>query len=53
LIRRSFENDLSSGQASKEAYKAAYDRLRKEDHYILVMIDQAIGRKLKGWFGLF
>jgi hypothetical protein len=53
LIQRAYANDLRGGEVSKEAYKAAYDAMGKEDHYILVMIDQAIGSKLKGRFGIF
>ena len=53
LIKRAYENDMGGGGISRETYKAAYDAMGKEDHYILVMVDQAIGRKLKSGFSIF
>ena len=38
----------------RENLRAAYEALRKEDHYILVMIREALWGKLrKKWLGLF
>lgn len=38
----------------RENLRSAYDVLRKEDHYILVMISEALGWKLRRkWLGLF
>jgi hypothetical protein len=38
----------------RDNLRAAYDILRKEDHYILVMLREALGGKLrKKWLGMF
>jgi len=37
-----------------QTYRSAYEVLRREDHYILIMIDEALGWKLrKKLFGIF
>ncbi len=46
LLRRSFEHD----EGAHDPWRDAYSVLKRGDHYILVMIDQAVGRKLKPWW---
>ena len=44
LLRRAYERDIAAeGEAAAERYRAA---LSAEDHYILVMIEQALGGKI-------
>src|SRR5262249_17815498 len=48
LLKRAWEHDRKHPQElgvvdARELYRRAYDMLRKEDHYILVMIDEALG----------
>lgn len=59
LLTNAYKHDLrqakeSGSGYSKEMYQAAYEVLSKEDHYLLVMIDQSIGPQLgKKFLGLF
>jgi hypothetical protein len=46
LLGRSYERDVASESSRKSVWKAAYSRLNEGDHYILVMLDQALGRTL-------
>jgi hypothetical protein len=52
LLRHAYDNDVVNDSRMKETYRNAYRTLNKRDHYILVMIDEAIGSKLRKW-GLF
>jgi hypothetical protein len=53
LMSRAYARDLGDGLG--ENWKGAYAVLSKQDHYILVMLEQALGSKLKRkrFFGLF
>jgi hypothetical protein len=57
LLKRAFETDLKQATDRTEAqdtWRSAFELLRTEDHYILVMIEQAFGGRLrKKLFGLF
>jgi hypothetical protein len=46
LLGRSYERDVASQNTMRPVWKAAYSKLNEGDHYILVMLDQALGRKL-------
>ena len=50
LLERGYVRAVGSNSAMKATYRAAYSALRKGDHYILVMIDQALGLKIKRWW---
>jgi hypothetical protein len=52
LLGSAYEADVSADRDMRETYRNAYKTLREGDHYILVMIDESIGRKLRRW-GLF
>ena len=43
LLARSYERDTV-----RPVWKAAYSKLNEGDHYILVMLDEALGRALRG-----
>ena len=49
LLERAYASDISNDPRMKETYRNAYHALRKGDHYILVMIGEAIGMKLRKW----
>ena len=51
-LKRAYESDVSADPAMKETYRSAYRAIEKNDHYILIMIRDALGTKLKRW-GLF
>ena len=50
LLKRGYTRDVGSDSGMKAIYKAAYSALSQGDHYILVMIDQALGLKVKRWW---
>lgn len=52
LLEHVYEGDVAADPAMKETYRNAYAAMAKNDHYILVMIREALGRKVKKW-GLF
>jgi hypothetical protein len=49
LIESAYSRDIGKEPEMKETYRNAYHALRKGDHYILVMISEAIGMKLRKW----
>jgi hypothetical protein len=50
LLRRSFIHDVNGDARAKDIWREAWSVLEQGDHYVLVMIDQAVGRKLKPWW---
>jgi hypothetical protein len=50
LLERAFARDLASDVGARDTYAAAYDVLRQGDHYLLVMIDRALKRRLRPWW---
>jgi hypothetical protein len=50
LLKRSFKADAAADPGAKDVWAAALSVLRRGDHYILVMIDAAVGRNLKPWW---
>jgi len=46
LLKRSYEADLETNPDRRNLYCDAYAKLAEGDHYLLVMIEQAIGRRL-------
>jgi hypothetical protein len=50
LLTRAYERDDASGGSSKDLWKDAYSKFNEGDHYIAVMLDHALGRRLRnGW----
>ncbi len=52
LIERMYKKDIETNKDLKATYKEAYKTLKQGDHFILIMIGNAIGSKLS-WFQLF
>ena len=50
LLKAAFERDLESDKHVLEEYRRAHALLSQGDHYILVMIDRALGRRLRPWW---
>jgi hypothetical protein len=50
LVRRSFDRDVSNRPEAKAAWLHAQTVLAQGDHYLLIMINQAVGRRLKPWW---
>jgi hypothetical protein len=50
LLRRSFAAELKRDPQAKSVWREAWSALHQGDHYILIMIDQAVGRALKPWW---
>src|SRR5688572_6777662 len=58
LLKRSYERDVASGAAARDLYREAQARLAGGDHYLLLMINQALGpvssgRRAGGPIGFF
>ena len=50
LLARSFRADVSGDPTAAARWKQASELLHKGDHYILVMLDEAVGSRLKRWW---
>lgn len=58
LLKRAYDTDVKQAPANRkdvqDTWRTAFEVLSKEDHYILVMIQQALGGELRRkLFGLF
>jgi hypothetical protein len=51
LLRRAYRADVAADPSVRSEYLAAYDRLKKNDHYIAVMLDPALGVALHAGVG--
>jgi hypothetical protein len=50
LLRRSFAADVVADQSSRESWRDAWSVLNRGDHYILIMINAAVGAEIKPWW---
>jgi hypothetical protein len=50
LVRSAYDADIKSDPELKETYRSAYKVLKQGDHYLLVMINNSIGWKLRWGF---
>ena len=50
LLSRSFARDVASDPGSKQVWSEAMNILSRGDHYVLVMLNQSVGTKLKPWW---
>ena len=50
LIRQAYDRDLAADSDLCSLYRAARKKLKEGDHYILVLMDQALGSRLKRWW---
>jgi hypothetical protein len=52
LLQNSFAADSATDSRAREVWQQARSVLKQGDHYILIMIDRAVGTKLKRWWEL-
>jgi hypothetical protein len=52
LLKNSFKADTAVDPAAKETWRAAVTVLSAGDHYIVIMVEQAIAKQLKPWWRL-
>ena len=50
LLERSWKRDVESDSTARDVYREAFTVLSQGDHYLLVMIDRALGRQLRPWW---
>ena len=50
LLRNSFATDSATDSRTREVWQQARSVLNQGDHYILIMVDRAVGRTLKRWW---
>jgi hypothetical protein len=51
LATRAYERDVAADPAARTRWQQAFAKLGEGDHYVSVILEQALGRKLtKGWF---
>jgi hypothetical protein len=50
LLERAYQRDLARDSAARDMYREAYAVLNQGDHYLLIMINQALGRQLRPWW---
>jgi len=50
LLQNAFAADSAIDSRAPEVWQQARSVLKKGDHYILIMIDRAVGAKLKRWW---
>jgi hypothetical protein len=50
LLKRSFAADVAADTGARDIWQRARSVLEQGDHYILVMVDRAVGGELKPWW---
>ena len=50
LLKRGFAADRAADPRATDVWRQAHQVLGQGDHYILVMIDRAVGPKMKHWW---
>jgi hypothetical protein len=50
LLGRRFRQDVAIDARTRGVWQQAWSALSQGDHYISIMIDQAVGRQLKPWW---
>ena len=50
LLAGAYRRDLESNPLARDEYRHAYSVLSQGDHYILVMIERSLGRRLRPWW---
>jgi hypothetical protein len=50
LLAAALARDLQADKHALDDYRRAHALLRQGDYYILVMIDRALGRRLRPWW---
>jgi hypothetical protein len=50
LLAKAYDREVATNSDMKAVWKEAYSKLNEGDHYIAVMLEASLGRKLgKGW----
>jgi hypothetical protein len=50
LLARAYKGDVARDPSARDTYREAYTVLKQGDHYLLVMIDRALGPQLRPWW---
>jgi hypothetical protein len=50
LLAGAYRRDLESNPLARDEYRQAHSVLSRGDHYILVMIERTLGRRLRPWW---
>ena len=50
LLAGAYRRDLESNPQARQEYRHAYSILSQGDHYLLVMIERTLGRRLRPWW---
>ena len=50
LLKAAYDHDLAADAGAKAAYRDAYSVLKQGDYYLLIMIERALGRRLRRWW---
>ena len=51
-LEAAYQRDLTADPTAKNTYRDAYAVLRRGDYYLAVMIEEALGRRLRRWWQL-
>lgn len=52
LLEAAYWDDIGVDLRAKDAYRGAYSVLKRGDYYLLIMIEAALGRRLRKWWQL-
>jgi hypothetical protein len=50
LLSRRYAAEIAADRGAKKAWTGAFATLGRGDHYILLMINRALGRQLTPWW---
>ena len=50
LAKRAFAKDIASDPGARTIYKEAYRVLSEGDHYMLIILDRGLGKRLRPWW---
>jgi len=52
LLKRSWTRDVKSNSKAGDVYREAFMVLSRGDHYLLIMIERALGRHVRPWWAI-
>ena len=50
MLEAAYWTDIGVDLRAKDAHRAAYSVLNRGDYYVLIMIEAALGRRLRRWW---
>lgn len=50
VLKRAWKHDVASDDSARERYRQALETLNQGDHYLVVMINRALGSELRPWW---